>query len=291
MRAVGACVFASSSGWTRERPSHLGACCPRPVSGARDVVIVGDGPAGMLAAYELARHGVGCTVIDRGKQVQPRRRDLRGLTKQGVVDPDSNYCFGEGGAGTYSDGKLYTRAHKRGNVRDVIEILALHGAPQSILVDARPHIGSNRLPQVVTALRTRLEQVGVEFRFEAKVVELLVEKSRVVGVRLADGREIAARYVVVATGHSARDVFLLLERAGVKPRGQALRGRRAHRASAVAHQSCSVRPEGRAPKAPGCVVPSWPRRWISGACSRFACAPVDSWCRRPPRRTGWSSTV
>jgi uncharacterized FAD-dependent dehydrogenase len=193
----------------------IGGARPREV-GRRDVVIVGDGPAGMFAAYQLARHGVGSIVVERGKRVQPRRRDLRGLNRFGVVDPDSNYCFGEGGAGTYSDGKLYTRAHKRGNVRDVIEILALHGAPSSILTDARPHIGSSRLPIVVTAIRERLEAAGVEHRFESRVVELLVERGAIAGVRLADGAEIAARAVILATGHSARDVFSMLERAGVR---------------------------------------------------------------------------
>lgn len=197
----------------------LGDPPPREVARPARVVIVGDGPAGMFAAYELARRGVASVVVDRGKPVQPRRRDLKLLNQKGVVDPDSNYCFGEGGAGTYSDGKLYTRSHKRGNVRDVIEVLALHGAPSAILSEARPHIGSNRLPQVVSAIRERLESVGVEVCFGARVTELLVEatagRRRVAGVRLADGREIAAEAVVLATGHSARDVFSMLERAGV----------------------------------------------------------------------------
>jgi hypothetical protein len=109
-------------------------------------------------------------VLERGKLVQPRRHDLKGLNRYGRVDTDSNYCFGEGGAGTYSDGKLYTRAHKRGNVRDVLEILARNGAPDAILVEARPHIGSNRLPKVITAMRERLIAAGVEFRFGARVV-------------------------------------------------------------------------------------------------------------------------
>ena len=137
-------------------PEHdLGAPHPREVAPSR-IVVVGDGPAGLFCAYELARHGTKVRVLDRGKTVQPRRHDLRALHQRGEVDADSNYCFGEGGAGTYSDGKLYTRAHKRGSVRDVIEILARHGAPTNILTDARPHIGSNRLPQVVTSMREEL---------------------------------------------------------------------------------------------------------------------------------------
>lgn len=195
----------------------LGHPLPREVAG-EPVIIVGAGPAGLYCAYELARHGVASIVVDRGKLVQARRRDLKGLTQHGRVDPDSNYCFGEGGAGTYSDGKLYTRAHKRGDVRDVIEILALHGAPPSILVDARPHIGSNRLPRVLTAMRERLTACGVRFAMGARIDGVLVEERggqrRAVGVHLADGRELAGRAVVVATGHSARDVWPLLAAAG-----------------------------------------------------------------------------
>lgn len=195
----------------------LGGAPPREVSPPARVVIIGDGPAGLFCAYQLARHGIGSIIVDRGKHVQPRRHDLKGLNRRGVVDTDSNYCFGEGGAGTYSDGKLYTRAHKRGSVRDVLELLALHGAPPDILVDARPHIGSNRLPKVITALRKRLEAVGVGFRFGSRVVSLLTGASRraVAGVTLADGSGIEAEHVVLATGHSARDVFVMLHELGV----------------------------------------------------------------------------
>ncbi len=153
-------------------------------------------------------------MVDRGKLVQPRRKDLKGLTKRGCVDPDSNYCFGEGGAGTYSDGKLYTRSHKRGDVRDVLEILASAGAPREILVDARPHIGSNRLPEVITALRERLTAVGVNFRFGERVVRVLERQGKIVGVQLASGEELSAAAVVLATGHSARDVYRMLQDAG-----------------------------------------------------------------------------
>jgi uncharacterized FAD-dependent dehydrogenase len=180
----------------------LGGAPLREVAGP-PVIVVGGGPAGLFCAYELARAGIASIVLDRGKPVQARRRDLKGLTQHGTVDPDSNYCFGEGGAGTYSDGKLYTRSHKRGDVRDVIEVLALHGAPRDILVDARPHIGSNRLPKVITAMRERLEGVGAQVRFGARVTELVVRGGRAVGVRLADGDEIVGRAVVIATGHSA----------------------------------------------------------------------------------------
>ena len=196
-------------------PMPLGGAPVRETAGP-PVVIVGAGPAGMFCAYELARAGVRSIIVDRGKQVQARRRDLKGLTQHGKVDVDSNYCFGEGGAGTYSDGKLYTRAHKRGDIRDVIEILALHGAPHEILVDARPHIGSNKLPKVITALRERLASVGSEMRFGARATELVVRDRRAIGVRLADGEEVIGRAVVIATGHSARDVHALLAAAGVR---------------------------------------------------------------------------
>jgi hypothetical protein len=200
--------------------AQLGLPLPRECAGPVRAIVVGDGPAGLFCAYELARAGVRSIVLDRGKRVQPRRHDLKGLQRKGTVNPDSNYCFGEGGAGTYSDGKLYTRAHKRGDVRDVIETLALHGAPEAILVDARPHIGSNKLPKVITAMRERLEASGVEFRFESKVVDLEIRgvggDRRVSGVRLASGEILEADHVVLATGHSARDVFHLLLERGVR---------------------------------------------------------------------------
>lgn len=206
-----------------EAPRELGLPHPVTTRGASRVVVVGDGPAGLFAAYQLARQGIRSTVIDRGKAVQPRRKDLKLLNARGGVNPDSNYCFGEGGAGTYSDGKLYTRSHKRGPVRDVMEILALHGAPADILTEARPHIGSNLLPRIISAMRERLEDVGVEFRFGCRMVDLLLEGEgagrRVVGVLTQDvetGRqeELTAEAVVVATGHSARDVFAVLAEAG-----------------------------------------------------------------------------
>ncbi len=195
---------------------ELGGEEPQAVGTQTRVIIVGSGPAGLFCAYQLARKGIASVVLERGKKVRPRRVDLKGLTKGGVVNEDSNYCFGEGGAGTYSDGKLYTRAHKRGDIRDVIEILVHNGAPRTILSDARPHIGSNKLPKVVTALRERLEAVGVQFQFEAKVVDLEVNNGRATGVVLASGESISGDAVVMATGHSARDVFSLLQRADVE---------------------------------------------------------------------------
>jgi len=192
---------------------------PQEVRSPLNILVVGHGPAGLFCPYALARAGVACTVIDRGKPVQPRRLDLAKLNKQGIVHPDSNYCFGEGGAGTYSDGKLYCRATKRGDIRDVLEILALHGAPARILTDARPHIGSNKLPKVLLAMRARLEAVGVQFRFESVVSKLLVQathaRKKIQGVRLTNTEELAADALVLCTGHSARDIFYELQNAGV----------------------------------------------------------------------------
>lgn len=178
------------------------------------VVIVGDGPAGMFCAYELARHGIRSTIVERGKEIQPRRKDLKLLNQDGLVDSDSNYCYGEGGAGTFSDGKLYTRARKRGDVRDVLRILVEQGAPEEILIDARPHIGSNRLPKVVATMRAALEQVGVQILFGQRVTGLLSDTTAgdrsVLGVRFTDGGSLDAGRVVLATGHSARDIYHML---------------------------------------------------------------------------------
>ena len=195
-----------------EEQGALGGDELREVDQQKRVLIVGDGPCGLFCAYELARRGIGCVVVDRGKMVQPRRRDLKGLNKRGIIDGDSNYCFGEGGAGTYSDGKLYTRAHKRGDIRDILEILHIHGAHERILTDARPHIGSNQLPNVVSNLREALENVGVEFRFECKLTDLESLDEKTIRCTFADGSSEEFQSVVLATGHSARDIYRLLER-------------------------------------------------------------------------------
>lgn len=182
--------------------------------GIAPVLIIGAGPAGLFCAHELAKQGMSSIVFERGKKVQARRHDLKSLTQHGMVNTDSNYCFGEGGAGTYSDGKLYTRSHKRGDIRNILEILVANGAPEIILTDARPHIGSNRLPKVITALRENLESVGVRFEFDSRVTDILLDADRATGVRLADNREVLGQAVVVATGHSARDMVQILDRIG-----------------------------------------------------------------------------
>ncbi|MCA9616084.1 MAG: FAD-dependent oxidoreductase, partial [Myxococcales bacterium] len=186
------------------------------LDGAPPVVIVGAGPAGLFAAWALARHGVRSVIVERGKSVRPRRRDLAALTQRGALNPESNYCFGEGGAGTFSDGKLYTRSSKRGDVEAVLRAFVAYGANPDILVDARPHIGTNKLPGVVTAMREHLESAGVEVLFETRVDAIATAGGRATGVVLSDGRVLEARAVIVAPGHSARDVQRFVADAGAR---------------------------------------------------------------------------
>lgn len=184
----------------------------RDVSKSKEVVIVGAGPAGLFAALRLIELGIRPVVLERGKDVQARRRDLAAINKDHIVNPESNYCFGEGGAGTYSDGKLYTRSKKRGDVHRVLRILVEHGASEEILFDTHPHIGTNKLPKLVAALRETVKQYGGEVRFDARVDDFLVDSESIVGVKLHDGASIKAEGVILATGHSARDIFELLDR-------------------------------------------------------------------------------
>ncbi|MDX2305371.1 MAG: FAD-binding protein [Microscillaceae bacterium] len=177
----------------------------RPVA-----VIVGAGPAGIFAALRLIELGIKPIVLERGKDVKSRRRDLANIQKKQTVNENSNYCFGEGGAGTYSDGKLYTRSKKRGDIRRVLEILVANGAVEDILVDAHPHIGTNKLPKIVEALRESILKAGGEIHFEKKVTDFILQNGEMKGVVCADGEEIQGIGVILATGHSARDIFELL---------------------------------------------------------------------------------
>ncbi|MFK8100880.1 MAG: NAD(P)/FAD-dependent oxidoreductase [Saprospiraceae bacterium] len=180
------------------------------VTKAEKVIIVGAGPAGYFAALELIELGLKPIIFDRGKDVRLRRRDLKAIQQDGIVDGDSNYCFGEGGAGTYSDGKLYTRSHKRGNIEKVLRLLVEHGAKSDILVDAHPHIGSNKLPNIVANIRATIEAFGGEIHFGAKVTDFLTEKGRMQGVVVNGAQTHRAAAVILATGHSARDIYQLL---------------------------------------------------------------------------------
>ncbi|HEY8930199.1 MAG TPA: FAD-binding protein [Mucilaginibacter sp.] len=185
------------------------------VAGARPVIIIGAGPAGLFAALECIEQGLKPIILERGKDVKQRRRDLANINKQGVVNPESNYCFGEGGAGTYSDGKLYTRSTKRGDVNAVLKTFVAHGATEDILVDARPHIGTNKLPQIITSITESILNAGGEVHFDAKVVNLTVEFGKITGVELANGNKVMAEAVILATGHSARDIFEMLHRQNI----------------------------------------------------------------------------
>jgi uncharacterized protein len=179
---------------------------------AKSVIIVGSGPAGIFAALRLIGEGMRPIILERGMSIRARRRDLAVLNKEGIVNPESNYCFGEGGAGTYSDGKLYTRSSKRGNVERILELFVQFGADENILFDAHPHIGTNKLPDIITAMREKIIECGGVFHFEKKVVDLILKDGLVQYLETADGDKFYADAMILATGHSARDIFQLLHK-------------------------------------------------------------------------------
>lgn len=176
----------------------------------KKAVIIGAGPAGLFAALHLIEQGIKPIILERGKDVRARRRDLAALNKQGVVNPESNYCFGEGGAGTYSDGKLYTRSNKRGSIDRILNLFVHFGAEEKILYEAHPHIGTNKLPHIITAMRQQIINCGGEFLFEKKVTGFIIANDSIKAVTTADGNRFEAAAFVLATGHSARDIFELL---------------------------------------------------------------------------------
>jgi uncharacterized FAD-dependent dehydrogenase len=188
---------------------------PKNVSNADPVIIVGAGPAGLFAALELINHGLKPVIIERGKDVQARRRDLVDINQRHKVNADSNYCFGEGGAGTYSDGKLYTRSKKRGDVQKVLDLLVHFGAREDIRYDAHPHIGTNKLPQLIEEIRKYILEAGGQILFETRVTDFLISSSEVKGVETASGEKINGIAVILATGHSARDIFTLLQKKNI----------------------------------------------------------------------------
>jgi uncharacterized FAD-dependent dehydrogenase len=184
----------------------------REVSRAtKSVIIIGAGPAGLFAALKLIESGIKPIVLERGKPVRARRRDLALLNKEGIINPESNYCFGEGGAGTYSDGKLYTRSNKRGNIDRILNLLVQFGAEKNILCDAHPHIGTNKLPDIITSIRQQITDCGGLFLFEKKVTDFIISGDFIQAVKTADGSIFEADAIVLATGHSARDIFCLLD--------------------------------------------------------------------------------
>ena len=179
---------------------------------SRVVVIVGAGPAGLFAALELLEQGIRPVIIERGKDVRERRRDLARLNKEGIINPESNYCFGEGGAGTYSDGKLYTRSNKRGDIDKILSLLVRFGADEKILYESHPHIGTNKLPDIITAIREQIIQCGGEIYFNEKLTDLDLQAGKIRAIITGSGKRIEGDAYILATGHSARDIFELLHR-------------------------------------------------------------------------------
>ena len=188
----------------------------KDVSNAKEIHIVGFGPAGMYAALRCIELGYKPIILERGKNVQNRRRDIKAINRDHIVDENSNYCFGEGGAGTYSDGKLYTRSLKRGDVRRIFENLVFHGATEQILVDAHPHIGTNKLPKIIENIRENILKFGGEIHFETKVTDFVIKDNKLQAIQLHNGKEMAVNSVILATGHSARDVYELLHKKEIR---------------------------------------------------------------------------
>lgn len=185
------------------------------VTNAKTVIIVGAGPAGLFAALQCIENGLKPIIVERGKDVKQRRRDLAAINKQGVVNTESNYCYGEGGAGTYSDGKLYTRSNKRGDINKVLQVFVQHGAEQDILIDARPHIGTNKLPQIITSIRETIQNAGGEVLFDSKLTDFIIEEGKIKGIIINQQQELLANSVILATGHSARDIYELLHQKNI----------------------------------------------------------------------------
>ncbi len=200
-----------------------------PVDGSKQAIVVGAGPGGLFAALRLIELGIKPIVLERGKNVKDRRVDVARISREGIVDPNSNYCFGEGGAGAYSDGKLYTRSKKRGSVNRILGIFYQHGANENVLIDAHPHIGSDKLPAIIQNMRNTILDNGGEVHFETRVTRLVIEGHAVKGVETHDGQQFMGP-VILATGHSARDVYQMLadEHVALQSKGLAVGVRLEH---------------------------------------------------------------
>ncbi len=227
------------------------------VSHAQEVIVVGAGPAGLFAALQLIELGLKPIVIERGKDVRGRRRDLKAINVDHLVNEDSNYCFGEGGAGTYSDGKLYTRSKKRGDVDRILKLLVGFGATPDILVEAHPHIGTNKLPQIIQDIREKIISCGGQVLFETRVTDFVIKDNEIHGIVTQKGDTIAAQKVILATGHSARDIFELLDRKKVyleaKPFALGVRAEHPQELIDQIQYSCDFRGE-HLPPAPYSIV-------------------------------------
>jgi uncharacterized FAD-dependent dehydrogenase len=185
------------------------------VGNKAEIHIIGAGPAGLFAALKAIESGYKPVILERGKEIRQRRRDIALLSREHIVNPDSNYCFGEGGAGTFSDGKLYTRSKKRGNVQRILELLKYHGADEKILTDAHPHIGTNKLPEVIKNIRQTILDAGGEILFNTKLSDFIIKDDKIESIITQNNEKISVQAVILATGHSARDIYYLLDKKGI----------------------------------------------------------------------------
>ncbi|MEO7975727.1 FAD-dependent protein [Flavobacterium sp.] len=229
----------------------------KDVSSAQEVIVVGAGPAGLFAALQLIESGLKPIVIERGKDVRGRRRDLKAINVDHLVNEDSNYCFGEGGAGTYSDGKLYTRSKKRGDVTRILELLVAFGASEDILIEAHPHIGTNKLPKIIEDIRNKIIEFGGQVLFDTRVTDILIKNNEVEGIVTQSGDKILANKLILATGHSARDIFELLDKKKIfieaKPFALGVRAEHSQQLIDSIQYSCDYRGE-HLPPAPYSIV-------------------------------------
>lgn len=239
------------------------------VENKQEVIIVGAGPAGLFAALQLIELGLKPIVLERGKDVRGRRRDLKAINIEGIVNEDSNYCFGEGGAGTYSDGKLYTRSKKRGDIDRILTLLVGFGATPDIMIDAHPHIGTNKLPQIIQDIREKIIECGGKVLFETRVTDFVIKNNEIEGVVLYNGNIISANKVILATGHSARDLFELLHQKNIlieaKPFALGVRAEHPQELIDKIQYSCDYRGEF-LPPAPYSVVKQVNGRGIYSFC-------------------------
>ncbi len=262
------------------------------VSNAQEVIVVGAGPAGLFAALQLIELGLKPIVIERGKDVRGRRRDLKAINVDHIVNEDSNYCFGEGGAGTYSDGKLYTRSKKRGDVTRILELLVAFGASEDILIEAHPHIGTNKLPQIIQDVREKIIEMGGEVLFETRLTDILIKNNEVQGIVTQNGVTIIASKIILATGHSARDIFELLDRKKVfieaKPFALGVRAEHPQSLIDSIQYSCDYRGE-LLPPAPYSIVKQVNGRGMYSFC--MCPGGIIAPCATSPREVvtnGWS---
>lgn len=264
------------------------------VGSEEEVIVVGMGPAGLFAALKLIELGKKPVVLERGKDVKDRIQDLKGINVKHIVNEDSNYCFGEGGAGTYSDGKLYTRSKKRGDVDRILELLVGFGAVRDIMVDAHPHIGTNKLPPIIAKMRECILQHGGEIHFNTRVTDFILDGDQVRGVKTLKGAIHRAENVILATGHSARDIFELLHQKGIEIelKKLAIGVRVEHRQSLIdsIQYNCDVR-SGYLPPAPYSIAKQVDDRGVYSFC--MCPGGVIAPCATGPGEivtNGWSSS-